>query len=136
MASDEGLSTKTTLCKRKDWPSWYNKLQYNCDKRGIWQFIDPEARDSPARPKEPESPKSVEDLLLERDNKLLLAYQVSMEHWNASEEGLEARGPTPSFPTLTVFEDVEKDFRAHHVYFTAQLAFVASYNRKYQPISD
>ena len=80
MASDEGLSTKITLYKRKDWPSWYNKLQYNCDKRGIWQFIDPEADDSPARPKEPESPKSVEDLLLERDNKLLSAYQVSIEH--------------------------------------------------------
>jgi hypothetical protein len=61
---------------------------------------------------------------------------VSIEHWNDSEEGLKARGPTPLFPTLTIFEDVEKDFRAHHIYFTAQLAFIALYNRKYQPISN
>jgi hypothetical protein len=37
---------------------------------------------------------------------------------------------------LTVFKDVEKDFRAHYIYFTAQLAFITSYNRKYQPISN
>jgi hypothetical protein len=61
----------------------------------------------------------VEDLLLERNNKLLLAYQVSIEHWNDSEEGLKARGPVPLFLTLIVFKDVEKDFKAHYVYFTA-----------------
>jgi hypothetical protein len=36
-----------------------------------------------------------------------------------SKEGLKARGPTPLFPTLIVFKDVEKDFRVHHIYFTA-----------------
>jgi hypothetical protein len=56
---------------------------------------------------------------------------VSIEHWNNSEEGLKARGPAPLFPTLTIFEDIKKDFRAHHIYFTAQLAFIALYNRKY-----
>jgi hypothetical protein len=61
---------------------------------------------------------------------------VSIEHWNDSEEGLEARGPAPLFLMLIVFKDVEKDFRAHHIYFTAQLAFIALYNRKYQSISD
>jgi hypothetical protein len=78
----------------------------------------------------------VEDLLLERDNKLLSAYQVSIEHWNDSEEGLEARGLAPSFPMLIVFKDVKKDFRAYYIYFTTQLAFIILYNRKYQPISN
>jgi hypothetical protein len=42
-----------------------------------------------------------------------------MEHWNVSEEGLKVRGPAPLFSTLIVFEDVKKDFRVYHVYFTA-----------------
>jgi hypothetical protein len=44
---------------------------------------------------------------------------VSIEHWNDSEEGLKARGLIPLFLILIIFEDVEKDFRAYHVYFTA-----------------
>ena len=79
MASDEGLSTKTTLYKRKDWPSWYNKLQINADKQGIWQFIDPSAENAPDRPKEPEQPKSGDELILERDNKLMKVYQLSKD---------------------------------------------------------
>jgi hypothetical protein len=44
---------------------------------------------------------------------------VSIEHWNDSEEGLRARGPAPLFSMLIIFKDVEKDFRAHYIYFTA-----------------
>jgi len=63
-------------------------------------------------------------------------YQLSKDLWTSSSETAEARGPAPQFPTPTTFDDIEKEFRARHIYFTAQLAFVVSHNKKYQPISN
>src|SRR5271156_1041355 len=132
MNTDDLMSTATTLQRRKDWPGWYNRLQYHCVVKEIWHLVDPEGADAPARPRATGPPISVETLLLERDNKLYAAHKVSEEAYKANPATDKGLSPLPPIPS--VFDDVEKDFRARLQYYNAQSSFQSLYNANYAPI--
>ncbi|KAI1821301.1 hypothetical protein F4861DRAFT_542061, partial [Xylaria intraflava] len=127
MSTKMDLPTDTSLKDTRDWPKWFEQLQFHASNQEVWYLIDPDAEDAEPIISSPPTKASVKEELLRPS---VERYKKAYKEWLNVPELVRGDPPPYEEPVLSE-ENIEAKYKEKRKAFSKEASETAGITNRY-----